>query len=155
VKRVFLRSVLLALVMAAAVSVIVEPPAFADAARGGKARATVPTRLWSAFPLNPSELPIQRTRAIGRSALQPPSPAEPRSPARSWLPMLILVAVSALIAALAVTALWPAVGIPRVRLQSSALERLASMLARERVSIVVLGFGLFALVAMEWLLFSG
>jgi len=141
--------------MAAAACVIVEPPAFADTARGGKARATDPTRLWSAFPLNPSELPIQRAKPIGRSVLQPPSPAEPRSPARSWLPMLMLVAVSALIAALAVTALWPAVGTRQVRLQSSAFERLASMLARERIPIVAIGFGLFALVAMEWLLFSG
>jgi hypothetical protein len=111
-------------------------------------RQATPPR--QSVPAQPRSVPAQ---AQSVSAL-PGSSAEVLAPERSWLPMFVVVVALTSLAALAVGVIWSAAGAPHVRLQWPALERFASALARNRVSIIVIAFGLSALAALEWLLLS-
>ena len=107
-KRGFVRSVLLAFVLACCLQAIAADPVLAD--RGRNASQPEPTRLWSEFPLNPREQGPSRTKPAGSAAQGARATARDASDAaHSTWPLSLVLGLALTLAILAAGGIFFAV----------------------------------------------
>src|SRR5213593_3610832 len=93
-KRGFVRSVLLAVVLACGWQAIVAAPVLAE--RGRSAPRPDPTKLWKAYPLKPREQPLPPTKPAAPAAARKRIAAPGASDGRQSSPLLLVSVVLAL-----------------------------------------------------------
>ena len=93
-RRGFVRSVLLAVVLACGWQAIVAAPGLAE--RGRSAPRPDPTKLWKAYPLKPRQQPLPPTKPVAPAAARTRIAAPGSSDGRQSSPLLLVSAVLAL-----------------------------------------------------------